>query len=50
MAKMMLVVAMVTTVTLFTVQGECFCGAEGHTEGCADLVSSLIPAVMEVLQ
>merc|ERR1719400_188205 len=30
-------------------QGECFCGAEGHTADCPDLVSGLAAPVMQVL-
>merc|ERR1712241_96367 len=30
-------------------QGECFCGAEGHTPDCPDLVSGLAAPVMQVL-
>merc|ERR1712236_29012 len=30
-------------------QGDCFCGAGGHTDDCPDLVSQLIPGVMPVL-
>ena len=30
-------------------QGDCFCGQDGHTEGCADLVSSIVPLAMPVL-
>ena len=29
-------------------QGECFCGAEGHTPECPDLVNSLIAPAMQV--
>merc|ERR1711942_400942 len=30
-------------------QGDCFCGAAGHTDDCADLVSQLVPAAMPIL-
>merc|ERR1712002_408772 len=30
-------------------QGECFCGAAGHTEECPSLVEQLLPAAMQVL-
>ena len=50
MVAMVAMVTKVTKVTTVAVQGECFCGAEGHTEGCPDLVATLIPAVMEVVQ
>merc|ERR550519_1758687 len=30
-------------------QGECFCGQEGHTESCPDLVSGVVPLAMPVL-
>merc|ERR1712066_1197608 len=28
---------------------ECFCGAEGHTEGCPSLVEAVVPLAMPVL-
>merc|ERR1712228_656642 len=30
-------------------QGDCFCGQDGHTEDCADTVSSIVPLAMPVL-
>ena len=30
-------------------QGECFCGQPGHTDGCADLVSTVLPIALPVL-
>merc|ERR1719346_90663 len=30
-------------------QGECFCGAEGHTESCPGLVEAVVPLAMPVL-
>ena len=30
-------------------QGDCFCGQEGHTDDCADLVSAVVPLAMPVL-
>jgi hypothetical protein len=30
-------------------QGDCFCGADGHTADCAGLVSSVVPIAMPVL-
>merc|ERR1712096_58212 len=30
-------------------QGDCFCGADGHTADCADLVSAVVPLAMPVL-
>merc|ERR1739838_880363 len=30
-------------------QGDCFCGADGHTADCADLVSTIVPLAMPVL-
>merc|ERR1712061_300875 len=30
-------------------QGECFCGQDGHTDDCADLVSTIVPLAMPVL-
>merc|ERR1712158_315786 len=30
-------------------QGECFCGAPGHTDQCADLVAGLAAPAMQVL-
>merc|ERR1711936_541558 len=32
-----------------SLQGECFCGQEGHTESCPDLVSGVVPLAMPVL-
>merc|ERR1739838_1138580 len=30
-------------------QGDCFCGADGHTADCGDLVSAVVPLAMPVL-
>merc|ERR1712244_79969 len=30
-------------------QGDCFCGAEGHTEDCPALVQAVVPLAMPVL-
>merc|ERR1712113_1229515 len=30
-------------------QGDCFCGQDGHTDDCADLVSTIVPLAMPVL-
>merc|ERR1712176_1269699 len=30
-------------------QGDCFCGMDGHSADCADIVAGLIPAAMPVL-
>merc|ERR1712106_1171919 len=30
-------------------QGDCFCGQDGHTEDCADLVTAIAPLAMPVL-
>merc|ERR1712179_800647 len=30
-------------------QGDCFCGQDGHTGDCADLVSTIVPLAMPVL-
>merc|ERR1712142_1050975 len=30
-------------------QGECFCGQDGHTDDCADLVSTVVPLALPVL-
>ena len=30
-------------------QGDCFCGAEGHTADCPDLVAAVVPLAMPVL-
>lgn len=30
-------------------QGECFCGQEGHTEGCPDLVQAVLPLAFPAL-
>ncbi|CAN0555293.1 unnamed protein product, partial [Ectocarpus sp. 8 AP-2014] len=30
-------------------QGDCFCGADGHSADCGDLVSSVVPLAMPVL-
>merc|ERR1711915_687220 len=30
-------------------QGDCFCGQDGHTDDCADPVSSIVPLAMPVL-
>merc|ERR1719495_354033 len=30
-------------------QGDCFCGAEGHTADCPDIIGSLVPKAMPVL-
>ena len=29
--------------------GDCFCGAEGHTEDCPALVEAVVPLAMPVL-
>merc|ERR1712107_679156 len=34
---------------LAVLNGECFCGAEGHTAECPDLVASLAEPAMQVL-
>merc|ERR1711988_1078909 len=33
----------------FIIEGECFCGAEGHTEDCPSLVDAVVPLAMPVL-
>eukprot|EP00091_Calanus_sinicus_P019396 TRINITY_DN4855_c0_g1_i2.p1 TRINITY_DN4855_c0_g1~~TRINITY_DN4855_c0_g1_i2.p1 ORF type:complete len:208 (-),score=80.66 TRINITY_DN4855_c0_g1_i2:74-631(-) len=30
-------------------QGECFCGADGHSADCADMVAGIVPLAMPVL-
>merc|ERR1711935_187948 len=30
-------------------QGECFCGAEGHTADCADIIGTVLPLAMPIL-
>ena len=30
-------------------QGECFCGADGHSADCADMVAGIVPLSMPVL-
>merc|ERR1711942_428025 len=34
---------------LSLLQGDCFCGAAGHTDDCPDLVAMLIPGAMPIL-
>ena len=30
-------------------QGECFCGQDGHSADCADMVAGIVPLAMPVL-
>ena len=30
-------------------QGDCFCGQEGHSEDCADTISGIVPLTLPVL-